>query len=61
MKKILGAIAQVSGVCCGTSPLFLVLGLNAPDMGAFFHVWFQFAFYSFLVSLVAIVAMQMVK
>ena len=42
------------------SPLFLIMGIAAHDMQRFFHNWFVFLLSSLIVTLVSLVAMQLV-
>lgn len=60
MKKLFMYTGMLSGTLCGLSPLFLVLGLRANDLGRFFHNWFIFVLTTLIVTMVSLVAMQMV-
>ena len=60
MKKMLLRVSMISGTLCGMSPLFLIMGIAAHDMQRFFHNWFVFVLSSLIVTLVSLVAMQLV-
>ena len=60
LKKLFFRIGQVSGLCCGMSPLFLMFGINAHNTEQFVHNWFVFLYVSFIVSIVSLTVMQMI-